>query len=83
LILRLADLIERDQEEIAQIETLDAGKAIMFSRALDAKLLSEILRYFAGWADKLQGRVIETGGILTMTRHEPYGVCAAILPWNL
>ncbi|KAH8556081.1 aldehyde dehydrogenase domain-containing protein [Umbelopsis sp. PMI_123] len=82
LILRLVDLIERDQEEIAQIETLDAGKAITFSRALDAKLLSEILKYFAGWADKLQGRVTETGGILTMTRHEPYGVCAAILPWN-
>jgi aldehyde dehydrogenase (NAD+) len=82
-MLRLADLIERDQEEIAQIETVNCGKAITFSRAVDTKFLSECLRYFAGWADKLQGKVIETDGVLTMTRHEPIGVCAAIVPWNL
>ncbi|KAG2173888.1 hypothetical protein INT44_000001, partial [Umbelopsis vinacea] len=82
LMLRLADLIERDQEEIAQIETIDGGKPITFTRSVDTKFLSECLRYFAGWADKLQGKVIETEGVLTMVRHEPIGVCAAIVPWN-
>ncbi|KAI8577139.1 hypothetical protein K450DRAFT_282925 [Umbelopsis ramanniana AG] len=82
LMLRLADLIERDQEEIAQIETVDGGKPITFARNVDVKFLSECLRYFAGWADKLQGKVIEVAGVLTMTRHEPIGVCAAIVPWN-
>ncbi|CAO3691190.1 unnamed protein product [Umbelopsis ramanniana] len=82
LMLRFADLIDRDKEEIAQIETLNAGKAITWSRALDASFLSECLRYFGGWADKLQGKLIETDGVLTMTRHEPIGVCGAIVPWN-
>lgn len=82
-MLRFADLIDRDKEEIAQIETLNAGKAITWSRALDASFLSECLRYFGGWADKLQGKLIETDGVLTMIRHEPIGVCGAIVPWNL
>jgi aldehyde dehydrogenase (NAD+) len=50
---------------------------------MDALFSAEYLRYYAGWADKIQGKVIETDGVVTMTRHEPFGVCAAIIPWNL
>ncbi|KAH8552388.1 aldehyde dehydrogenase domain-containing protein [Umbelopsis sp. PMI_123] len=82
LISRLADLVERDQEELAQIETLNCGKAITFARHMDAVFSAEYLRYYAGWADKIQGKVIETDGVVTMTRHEPFGACAAIIPWN-
>lgn len=59
------------------------GKAISVSRYVDAKMLPECMRYYAGWADKIQGKVTENEGNLTITRHEAIGVCAAIVPWNL
>ncbi|ORY97275.1 aldehyde dehydrogenase domain-containing protein [Syncephalastrum racemosum] len=79
---KLADLIEANIEELAQIETLDNGKGITFSRHFDAPEIAKTLRYFAGWADKLHGKVVETEGKLSYTRHEPIGVCGAIIPWN-
>jgi aldehyde dehydrogenase (NAD+) len=75
LMLKLATLIDRDNEELAQIESLDNGKGI--------SELAECLRYYAGWTDKVHGKVIETEGVLSYTRHEPIGVCGAIIPWNL
>ncbi|KAI8878806.1 aldehyde dehydrogenase [Backusella circina FSU 941] len=82
LIYKLAELIDRDNEELSQIETLDNGKGITFSRNFDAKQIAITLRYYAGWADKIHGKVIDTDGALSYTRHEPIGVCAAIIPWN-
>lgn len=82
LIYKLAELIDRDNEELSQIETLDNGKGITFSRNFDAKQIAITLRYYAGWADKIHGKVIDTEGALSYTRHEPIGVCAAIIPWN-
>jgi aldehyde dehydrogenase (NAD+) len=82
LMFKLADLVERDNEELAQIESLDNGKGITFSRNFDAKQIAISLRYFAGFADKVHGKVIDTEGALSYTRHEPIGVCAAIIPWN-
>ncbi|KAI9471985.1 MAG: aldehyde dehydrogenase domain-containing protein [Benjaminiella poitrasii] len=82
LMFKLADLIDRDNEELSQIETLDNGKGITFSRLFDAKQIAISLRYFAGYADKVHGKVIDTEGALSYTRHEPIGVCAAIIPWN-
>ncbi|ORE09080.1 aldehyde dehydrogenase [Rhizopus microsporus var. microsporus] len=82
LMHKLADLIDRDNEELAQIETLDNGKGITFSRLFDAKQIAISLRYFAGFADKVHGKVIDTEGCLSYTRHEPIGVCGAIIPWN-
>ncbi|KAL0094762.1 aldehyde dehydrogenase domain-containing protein [Phycomyces blakesleeanus] len=82
LMYKLAELIDRDNEEISQIETLDNGKGITFSRFFDVKQLAVTLRYYAGWADKVHGKVIDTEGALSYTRHEPLGVCAAIIPWN-
>ncbi|KAI8147978.1 aldehyde dehydrogenase domain-containing protein [Fennellomyces sp. T-0311] len=82
LMNKLADLIDANVDEIAKIETLDNGKGIAFSRGYDIPQVAITLRYFAGFADKLHGKVIETEGKLSYTRHEPIGVCAAIIPWN-
>ncbi|KAG1250955.1 hypothetical protein G6F68_012525 [Rhizopus microsporus] len=82
LMQKLAELIDRDNEELSQIESLDSGKGITFSRFFDAKQISLTLRYFAGFADKVHGKVIDTEGCLSYTRHEPIGVCGAIIPWN-
>lgn len=82
LMFKLADLVDRDNEELAQIESLDNGKGITFSRHFDVKELANSIRYYAGFADKIHGKVIDTEGALSYTRHEPIGVCAAIIPWN-
>ncbi|MBI4512938.1 MAG: aldehyde dehydrogenase family protein [Gemmatimonadetes bacterium] len=83
LLYRLADLIEREIDEIARIETLDNGKPIFESRQIDLPEAISILRYYAGWADKWQGEVIPVAGpFLNYTLREPTGVVAAIVPWN-
>lgn len=82
LMFKLADLIDRDNEILSQVETLDNGKGITFSRHFDVKQIAITLRYFAGYADKVHGKVIDTVGALSYTRHEPIGVCGAIIPWN-
>lgn len=82
LMNRLADLVDENKEVLSQIETLDNGKGITFSRAFDVTQLSLSLRYFAGYTDKVHGKVIDTQGCLSYTVHEPLGVCGAIIPWN-
>ncbi|CEP12218.1 hypothetical protein [Parasitella parasitica] len=82
LMFKLADLIDRENEALSQVETLDNGKGITFSRNFDVKQIAITLRYFAGYADKIHGKVIDTDGALSYTRHEPIGVCGAIIPWN-
>jgi (Z)-2-((N-methylformamido)methylene)-5-hydroxybutyrolactone dehydrogenase len=80
---RLADLIERDGERLASIETRDNGKLLREMRG-QVDYLPAWLRYFAGVADKLQGEVIPSDrpNYLVYTRHEPVGVVVAIVPWN-
>ena len=83
LLYKLADLIEQHIEELAALETLDNGKPISDSRHIDLPLVVECYRYYAGWADKIEGRTIPVNGpYFTYTRHEPIGVCAQIIPWN-
>jgi aldehyde dehydrogenase (NAD+) len=83
LIYKLADLIEEDAENLAAIETLDNGKPISDARAADIPLVIDCLRYFAGWADKIQGRTIPIRGeYFCYTRREPVGVVGQIIPWN-
>lgn len=83
LMHRLADLIERDAAELAEIETRDNGKLLREMRG-QLDYLPAWLRYFAGVADKLQGEVIPSDrpNFMIYTRHEPAGVVAAIVPWN-
>merc|ERR1711994_596056 len=83
LLLRLADLIERDREYLASLETLDNGKPFQIAYAADLALTIDCYRYYAGWADKNHGKVIPArGNFFCYTRHEPIGVCGQIIPWN-
>src|SRR5271166_4488370 len=75
LMFKLADLIEENIEELAELETLDNGKPISESRNADLPLVVDCFRYYAGWADKIQGQVIPIrGNHLCYTKKEPVGV---------
>ncbi len=84
LLYRLAELLEAHAEELAQLECLDLGRPISAARGNDVKKTIACYRYFAGWADKIQGKTIPIDGdFLCYTRHEPIGVVGQIIPWNL
>jgi aldehyde dehydrogenase (NAD+) len=83
LLYKLADLIEQNFEELAALETLDNGKPINDSRTADLPLVIDCYRYYAGWADKVEGKTIPVNGpYFCYTRHEPVGVVGQIIPWN-
>jgi aldehyde dehydrogenase (NAD+) len=83
LMHRLAELIEQEADELAALETLDNGKPIRDARAADIPLVIDCLHYYAGWADKIQGRTIPIrGDFFCYTRREPVGVVGQIIPWN-
>src|SRR5262245_7670035 len=83
LIYRLADAIEKNKEDLAALETLDNGKPLADSFNIDLPLTIKCYRYFAGWADKVQGKTIPVdGSYFCYTRHEPVGVVGQIIPWN-
>jgi len=83
LLYRLADLIEQNFDELAALETLDNGKPIRDSRTADLPLVLDCYRYYAGWADKIEGKTIPVNGpYFCYTRHEPVGVVGQIIPWN-
>src|SRR5262245_53345275 len=83
LLWRIADLIEKNIEEIAEIETLDNGKPIFESRYVDVPMVADVFRYYAGWATKIHGETINSrANAFTYTLREPVGVVAAIVPWN-
>ncbi|KAM0258929.1 hypothetical protein ACHAQJ_003585 [Trichoderma viride] len=82
LLMKLADLFDRDFETLAAIESLDNGKALSLAK-IDVAGAAGCLRYYGGWADKIHGQTIETDpNSLNYTRHEPIGVCGQIIPWN-
>ena len=83
LMLKLADLMEQNLEELAALETLDNGKPINDARNADVPLVIDCLRYYAGWADKITGDTVPVrGDYFCYTRREPIGVCGQIIPWN-
>ena len=83
LLNRLADLVEKNLDELAALETLDNGKPIRDSRAADLPLTVDCFRYYAGWADKIHGDTIPVrGNFFCYTRREPLGVAGQIIPWN-
>jgi aldehyde dehydrogenase (NAD+) len=83
LLHRLADLIEKNADELARLETVDNGKPISVAKAVDVPKTVACYRYFAGWADKVQGKTIPIDGdFFCYTRHEPIGVVGQIIPWN-
>src|ERR1700690_2036748 len=83
ILLRLADLMKKHVDEIAALESLDAGKPISGVLRQDFPAAIDTLTYYAGWADKISGEVVATrDDALTYTVREPVGVVAAIVPWN-
>ncbi|KAI9857640.1 MAG: aldehyde dehydrogenase (NAD(P)(+)) ald5 [Vezdaea acicularis] len=81
-LVKLADLVERDAEQLAAIEALDNGKAISMAK-VDVSMVAGCLRYYGGWADKITGSVLDTNHeMFSYTRQEPIGVCGQIIPWN-
>ncbi len=83
LLNRLADLIEKHADELAELESLDNGKPVSVAKAADLQLVIACYRYYAGWADKVQGKTIPIqGNYFCYTRHEPVGVVGQIIPWN-
>lgn len=83
ILLRLADLIEDNAEELARLESLDTGHPIRDSRMLDVPRTAATYRYFGGMADKFQGEQIPVeAGFLNYTLREPVGVVGQVVPWN-
>jgi len=83
LIWRLAELIENNLDELAELETLDNGKPIFESRNVDLPMVVDVLRYYAGLATKIHGETINTfDSAFTYTLREAVGVVGLIIPWN-
>ena len=83
ILNRLADLLEKNQEELIMLESMNAGKPIASVRRQDMPAAIDTLRYYAGWTDKIIGQVIPARtDALTYTVREPVGVVGAIVPWN-
>jgi acyl-CoA reductase-like NAD-dependent aldehyde dehydrogenase len=83
ILLKLADLIEANAEELARLESLDTGHPLRDSRNLDVPRTAACFRYFGGMADKLQGDVVPVeAGFLNYLTREPLGVVGQIVPWN-
>jgi aldehyde dehydrogenase (NAD+) len=83
LLNKLADLIEKHADELARLESLDNGKPLRVALAADLPLTVACYRYYAGWADKVQGRTIPiNGNYFCYTRLEPVGVVGQVIPWN-
>jgi aldehyde dehydrogenase (NAD+) len=82
LILKLADLAEKNKELLAAVESLDNGKSISMARG-DVGAVIGCIRYYGGWADKIEGKTLDIApDMFNYTRHEPLGVCGQIIPWN-
>jgi len=90
LMFRLADLIEKNADELAQLDVLDNGKPITVARFAEISLAVDVFRYMAGWATKIEGKTIpisvpyaQGGEFMSYTRREPIGVVGSIIPWNI
>jgi aldehyde dehydrogenase (NAD+) len=83
LLYKLSQLVEEHKEVLATIETWDSGKPYAACRDEDMADVIGTFKYYAGWADKIQGKVIDSSAAkLAYTVREPVGVCGQIIPWN-
>jgi phenylacetaldehyde dehydrogenase len=86
IVWKLADLLEKHAEEFAQLECLDQGKPLAIARIADIPVSIDQLRYYAGWATKIEGKTIPISAhgakFLAYTLREPIGVVGQIIPWN-
>ena len=84
ILWRVGELIDQNARELAALESLDNGKPVALALAVDVALAAQTFRYYAGWADKLEGSTTQTNlpAMHAYTLREPVGVCAQIVPWN-
>jgi acyl-CoA reductase-like NAD-dependent aldehyde dehydrogenase len=84
IMFRIAELIEANADELAQIEALDNGKPVTYAKLVDVRLAAAHFRYYAGWPTKIEGETIPVAipNQFVYTVKEPVGVCAQIIPWN-
>lgn len=85
LLWKIADLMEQNIEELAELETLNNGKPLLESLRVDLPQSIACFRYFAGWSGKVMGHTIEPearANAICYTLREPVGVCGQIIPWN-
>ncbi|MEP6912692.1 MAG: aldehyde dehydrogenase family protein, partial [bacterium] len=83
MLYKLSQLIEKNSNELAALETADNGKPIKESTYVDLPQVAENFEYFAGWATKIEGETIPVPGqMFNYTLREPVGVCGQIIPWN-
>lgn len=89
LLLKLADLVEANAQQLAEIESLDNGKTVTMAKAVDVGLVIDFFRYMAGWATKIEGSTMDVSipfapqnKFIAFTRKEPVGVVGAIVAWN-
>lgn len=82
-LYKLATLIDRDRALIAAIDAFDSGKPFPVALEADLDESYNVFKYYAGWADKIDGKTIDTSSTkLAYTIQEPLGVCGQIIPWN-
>lgn len=82
-MFRLADLIDKNLENIALVETLDTGRPYSGALGWEVPNASEVFRYYAGWCDKITGHTLPSvSGVCIENYQEPVGVCAALPAWN-
>ena len=86
---KLADLLEKNLEEFARLESLDNGKPLTVARVADVPLAVDLFRYMAGWATKIHGNTFPISvpyapgaKFFAYTQREPIGVVGQIIPWN-
>ena len=84
---KLADLLEANADEFAELEAIDNGKPKSMAAAVDIPGAISQLRFMAGWASKVAGETtapytMPAGTVFSYTLKEPVGVCAQIVPWN-
>ncbi|MCE5272069.1 aldehyde dehydrogenase family protein [bacterium] len=82
-LIKLAEVVERNAAELIELELIDTGKPLKQLREAELPLTLALIRFYAGAADKIEGRVKSTdSGSFLLSLYEPYGVVAGILPWN-
>jgi len=83
MMFKIAELIDTHADELAELETLDNGKPLTFSRGFDIPASAETFRYYGGWVTKIYGETNPSDpAFFNYTLREPVGVCGQIIPWN-
>jgi phenylacetaldehyde dehydrogenase len=88
LLMKWADLVEAHADELAELESLDNGKLVLYAKMVDVPAAVNLIRYFAGWTTKIEGTTtnvsigIPNTEFHAFTLRQPVGVVGQIIPWN-